>query len=365
MAGGTTFEVRFYMAGSHWPSNPFRYRGKGTLEVQDDFVFVRGRRQRSFRLPRQGEERLRMADIVNAYANGQDVWFDVLGVKENVTVGFSVADAATAKRIVALLPTRQTAAFRQEHEENEVFHDRIDYWSPSTPVIWGLLVANIGIFALMWYARQHYKAELAEPLRQLFALRPELAASLHAQQLVEWGSNYGRKTLTGEWWRLFTSMFLHGSIWHLGFNMLALWQVGCLTERVFGSARFVGLYVLAGLSGGVASLLWGLRRSIATVLWGVNEAAVSWNPHVNTVGASGAIFGVIGGLLAFLSRANSGVPPTVVTELRGSLLPFLLFSLWMGFIYPHTDNAAHIGGLVGGWLAGHLLARSIHLPAQH
>jgi rhomboid protease GluP len=91
---------------------------------------------------------------------------------------------------------------------------------------------------------------------------------------------------------------------------------------------------------------------------------VLWNPHVNSVGASGAIFGIIGGLLAFLGRPNSGVPPTVVSELRSSLVPFLLFSLWMGFVYPHTDNAAHIGGLIGGWLAGHLLARSIHLPEQ-
>ncbi|MGX4642906.1 rhomboid family intramembrane serine protease [Massilia sp. SYSU DXS3249] len=344
MPGSTLFDVRFYTAGRNWPSNPYRFRGKGTLAFEPDFVFVRGCEQRSFRLPKREEHRIRMADIVNAWSNGQDVWFDVLGVKGDVTVGFSVADADTAKRIVALLPARQTEAFVREHEENEVFHDRIDYWSPSTPVIWGLLAANIGIFALMWYARQHYQASLAGPLREFFALHPNVSAMLHAQQLVDWGSNLGRRTLGGEWWRLVSSMFLHGSIWHLGFNMLALWQVGRLTERIFGSARFIGLYLLAGVSGSIASVLW--------------------NPNVNSVGASGAIFGIIGGLLAFLGRPNSGVPPTVVSELRASLVPFLLFSLWMGFIYPHTDNAAHIGGLLGGWLAGHLLARSIHVPGQ-
>jgi rhomboid protease GluP len=345
MAGSSTsFDVRFYIAGRNWPSNPYRFRGKGTLEIGTDFVFVRGCSHRSFRLPRREEQRIRMVDIVNAWSNGQDVWFDVLGVKGDVTVGFSVADADTAARIVALLPQRQTEAFMREHEENAAFHDRIDYWSPSTPVIWGLLTANIGIFALMWLARQYYEAELVGPLRRLFALHPDADALLHSRQLVEWGSNLGRRTLNGEWWRLVTSMFLHGSIWHLGFNMLALWQVGRLTERIFGSTRFAGLYLLAGLSGSIASVLW--------------------NPKVNSVGASGAIFGIIGGLLAFLSRSNSGVPPTVVSELRSSLVPFLLFSLWMGFIYPHTDNAAHIGGLVGGWLAGHLLARSIHVPGQ-
>ncbi len=344
MGSSTVFAVRFYTAGAKWPSNPFRFRGEGSCEIEADFVFLRGASQRSFRLPRREEHKLRKVDIINAYANGQDVWFDVVGVKETVTVGFSVADRATAARIVALLPTRQSETFVREHEENEVFHDRIDYWSPSTPVIWGLLTANIGIFALMWLARQRYQAELVGPLRELFALQPNASAALHAFQLVDWGSNVGRLTRGGQWWRLVSSMFLHGSFWHLLFNMIALWQVGRLTERIFGSPRFVALYFLAGISGSIASVLW--------------------NPHVNSVGASGAIFGVIGGLLAFLGRANSGVPPTVVSELRSSLVPFLLFSLWMGFVYPHTDNAAHIGGLVGGWLAGHLLARSIHLPEQ-
>jgi membrane associated rhomboid family serine protease len=344
MTGSTLFDVRFYTAGAKWPTNPFRLRGQGTLEVQDDFVLVRGSSQRSFRMPRREEHRLRRVDIVNAYASGQDVRFDVIGVKETVTVGFSARDRETAARIVALLPMRQTEAFTREHEENEVFHDRIDYWSPSTPVIWGLLAANIGIFALMWLALKHFQSELVGPLRNLFTRQPNVAAILHAQQLVEWGSNLGRLTRGGQWWRLVSSMFLHGSIWHLGFNMLALWQVGRLTERIFGSTRFAALYLLAGVSGSLASVLW--------------------NPHVNSVGASGAIFGIIGGLLAFLGRPNTGVPPTVVSELRSSLLPFLLFSLWMGFVYPHTDNAAHIGGLVGGWLAGHLLARSIHLPEK-
>nr|WP_229425459.1 rhomboid family intramembrane serine protease [Massilia sp. Se16.2.3] len=216
MGVSARFDVRFYMAGSRWPTNPFRFRGPGTLEVQDDFVIVRGSRQRSFRLPQRCEERLRMADIVNAYDNGQDVWFDVLGVDEDVTVGFSVADAATAQRIVALLPARQTERFRQEHEENAVFHDRIDYWTPSTPVIWGLLAANVGLFALMWLARRHYEAALVGPMRRMFALYPAAAdASLQASLLRDWGANIGRLTLgQGEYWRLVSSMFLHGSIWH-------------------------------------------------------------------------------------------------------------------------------------------------------
>jgi rhomboid protease GluP len=250
-------------------------------------------------------------------------------VRETLTVGFSTADAQAAKAIAALLPARQTEEFAVAHAEREEFHDRIDYWSPSTPVTWTLLALNIGIFLLMWWQRR----SVVDP-----------AGVFESLQLVTWGSNVGRLTLGGEWWRLFTSMFLHGSLLHLGFNMLVLYQAGQLAERIFGSLRFTGLYLIAGLCGSLGSVLW--------------------NPHVNSVGASGALFGLVGGLLAFIRREHSGVPPTVVKDLQGSLLPFLLFNIVAGFIYPHTDNAAHIGGLAGGWLAGHLLARSLHVPNQ-
>jgi rhomboid protease GluP len=93
-------------------------------------------------------------------------------------------------------------------------------------------------------------------------------------------------------------------------------------------------------------------------------ASALWQPLGNSVGASGAIFGVIGGLLAFMRREDSGIPPSVVKELRASVAPFLLFSLTVGVVYPHTDNACHLGGLVGGFVAGHLLARSLHMPGQ-
>jgi rhomboid protease GluP len=329
MTGSELFEVRFHAGGANWPANPFRFRGKGQLLVEPDFVLVRGSSHRSFRFPKRQEHRLRKVDIVNVRLDARDLRFDVLGVKESITVGFSARDAQEAARIAALLPARQTEEFAVAHAEREEFHDRIDYWSPSTPVTWTLLALNIGIFLLMWWQRQG----VADP-RGVF----------ESLQLVQWGSNVGRLTTGGQWWRLFTSMFLHGSLLHLCFNMVVLYQAGQLAERIFGSLRFTGLYLIAGLCGSLASVLW--------------------NPFVNSVGASGALFGLVGGLLAFIRREHSGVPPTVVKDLQGSLLPFLMFNLWAGFIYPHTDNAAHIGGLVGGWLGGHLLARSLHVPSQ-
>ncbi|WP_296946034.1 rhomboid family intramembrane serine protease [uncultured Massilia sp.] len=340
-AGKAVVDVRFHRGGRGWPSNPYLFQGPGQVVLEADFVVLRGSSHRSFRFPRRAEHRLRKVDIVNARAEGEDVLFHAIEVDGSREVGFSAPDAATAQAIVAALPARWTPAFEVAYGEREAFHDRIDYWSPSTPVIWLLLAANVGIFALMWL-QLHSSA--AADLRTAIGRGSRADAIAHAVQLVKWGSNVGRLTLAGEWWRLVTAMFLHGSLLHLAFNMFALWQVGRLVERIFGSARFAALYLAAGVCGSVASVLW--------------------NPQVNSVGASGAVFGIIGGLLAFLRRKDSGVPPTVVADLRGSILPFLLFNLSAGFLYPHTDNAAHLGGLAGGWLAGHLLARSLHVPAH-
>jgi membrane associated rhomboid family serine protease len=365
------FDVRFYRGGPNWPSNPFRFQGEGQLVIEPDFLIVRGSVHRSFRFPRKESQRLRKVDIVNVRTAGEDLIFDVIGIDSMQEVGFSTADSGTAKAIAAALPARCTPEFEVAYAEREVFHDRIDYWSPSTPVIRTLLALNVAIFVLMWLERQGFNARWFKPLPgwdSAAALQGHVALwkqgltnvlggswgrdlppALLQQQLVKWGSNLPRLTLgAGEWWRLLSSAFVHGNLLHLAMNMFALWQAGQLVERIFGSARFAGLYLLAGLGGSLGSLLWGL---------------LTQHP-VNSVGASGAIFGIIGGLFAFIGREHSGVPPTVVRDLRGSLAPFLLFNIGAGFLYPHTDNAAHIGGLVGGWLAGHLLARSLHVPAQ-
>lgn len=375
-------EVRFYRGGPSWPSNPFGFQGPGQLTIEPDFLTLRGSCHRAFRFPKTEQQRLRMVDVVNVRTSGEDVIFDVVDVQDMREVGFSAADRDAAKAIAAALPTRCTSEYKMTaHVERQVFNDRIDYWSPSTPVIRTLLIANIAIFLLMWLERQGVGAPWFKPLPgwgsaaavqghlQLWkqgvlnvvgignwplalasftGFGPEIHPALLREQLVKWGSNLPRMTLgAGEWWRLLSSAFLHGNLVHLAMNMFALWQAGQLVERIFGSLRFAGLYLLAAIGGSLGSLLWGL---------------LSHHP-VNSVGASGAVFGIIGGLFAFIGREHSGVPPTVVRDLRSSLVPFLLFNIGAGFLYPHTDNAAHIGGLAAGWLAGHLLARSLHVPA--
>jgi membrane associated rhomboid family serine protease len=148
--------------------------------------------------------------------------------------------------------------------------------------------------------------------------------------LIHWGADFGPRTTAGEWWRLATSMFLHVGLLHIAFNMFAFMQIGPPIERLFGKAGFVLVYLAAGLSGGLSSL--------------------AWNPHLVSAGASGAIFGLYGALLGFLARHRHVLPPEILTGLTKGAIVFLGYNLVYGLASPNIDVAAHIGGLVGGFL---------------
>ncbi|MCB1956420.1 MAG: rhomboid family intramembrane serine protease [Rhodocyclaceae bacterium] len=154
--------------------------------------------------------------------------------------------------------------------------------------------------------------------------------------LIPWGGNDGAMTLTGEPWRLMTSVFLHGGLLHVGLNMLALYQAGNLVERMFGPVRFGVVYLASGL---LASLV-----------------SVWWRQDVVSVGASGAIFGVFGALLAFLVVHRARMPRQAYARLRTMTLSFVGYSLVIGLAIPGIDNAAHVGGLIGGVAVGWILA---------
>jgi membrane associated rhomboid family serine protease len=134
----------------------------------------------------------------------------------------------------------------------------------------------------------------------------------------------------GEWWRLITSAFLHGSILHLGFNMLLLYWIGGPIEDAIGRARFLILYFVSGLAGAAGALLLTDANSI-------------------TVGASGAIFGLLGAALVF-ERQGAHV-------LGGSALSIIVVNLVLTFAVPNISIGGHIGGLVGGVLGGLALSR--------
>jgi rhomboid protease GluP len=158
-------------------------------------------------------------------------------------------------------------------------------------------------------------------------------------ELLEYGANSGVSVLTGEWWRLLTSTFVHVGAIHLGMNMYVLWDAGRLMERVFGNAGFLVLYLAAGLCGSVAS--------------------VAWHPMVVSAGASGAVFGVYGGLLGFLLRQRASIPREVLQRLGRGGLVFVGLNMMIGLSVKGIDQAAHMGGLAGGFLGGLVLAHPL------
>ncbi|MFO0908362.1 MAG: rhomboid family intramembrane serine protease [Isosphaeraceae bacterium] len=172
----------------------------------------------------------------------------------------------------------------------------------------------------------------------LMVVRAGTAADPNAPSLFNWGGNSGVSVFLGrEYWRLLTGTFLHAGILHLAFNMWCLGRLGPLIERLYGYVGFALLYIASGIGGSLASA------------W--------WHPLVVGVGASGAIFGILGGLLAFLLVHRHGIPPSVFHSLRSAVVFFVGFNVLNGLAADQIDNAAHLGGLAGGLVAGILLSR--------
>lgn len=200
------------------------------------------------------------------------------------------------------------------------------------PLAWGVLR---GVF----WPRPGYRATPLLLWLNLLVYLAMIATGADAWQpagpdLVRWGSNFSPLT-PGQPWRLLSSCFLHGGAAHLLLNMASLVFLGLLTEGLVGSRRLLGVYLLSGVGGSLLSWWWHTQG-------------------LNSVGASGAIFGLYGLLLLTLMRR-----PTAFT--RSGRYTVLLFVLYLlasslaGGLQAHTtDNAAHVGGLLTGALAGML-----------
>jgi len=155
-------------------------------------------------------------------------------------------------------------------------------------------------------------------------------------QLVHWGANFGPRTLGAQPWRLLTGMFVHIGIIHILFNMWCLWTLGELAERLLGNVTFLILYLLSGVGGSILSL---------------------WlHPQLVSAGASGAIFGVAGGMVALLGLKKAQIPGAQMQQQFKSLLFFIGYNLLYG-MRGGIDNAAHLGGLVSGAALGALMPR--------
>jgi rhomboid protease GluP len=196
--------------------------------------------------------------------------------------------------------------------------------------------------ALLWPAGSFFITPLLLDLNLLIYVLLALAAANplapSGEELVRWGSNFSPLTLHGQPWRLLTSCFLHGGVAHLLLNGLGLLFLGSLLEPLLGRWRLLGGFLVCGIGGSLASLWW-------------NSAGV------NSVGASGAIFGLYGLLLALL--LTRAVP--FGRSQRRTLLWFVFYFMLNGLVGgpgANIDHAAHLGGLFTGLLAGAILGRT-------
>ena len=152
--------------------------------------------------------------------------------------------------------------------------------------------------------------------------------------LLVFGANVDTLTKNGDYYRLFTSMFLHIGILHLLCNMYSLYIIGKEVENVFGKVKYLIIYLLSGIAGSILSL--------------------AFNHNTICAGASGAIFGLLGALLYFGYYYRTYLGAT----LTRSIIPVIVLNLIIGFTSSGIDNAAHIGGLVGGIL----IAMAVGVP---
>ncbi|WP_285768914.1 rhomboid family intramembrane serine protease [Peribacillus sp. SI8-4] len=167
----------------------------------------------------------------------------------------------------------------------------------------------------------------------VFILMEFNGGSTNSMNLIEFGAKYSPLIIQGEWWRFFSPMIVHIGFLHLLMNTFSLYLIGAEVERIYGNVRFLFIYVFAGFAGTLGSFIL--------------------TPNLSA-GASGAIFGCFGALLYF----GIVYPKLFMRSMGSSVIVLIIINLIYGFSVSGIDNAGHIGGLIGGFLA----AGVVHLP---
>lgn len=158
-----------------------------------------------------------------------------------------------------------------------------------------------------------------------------VTGGFEGQNLFKWGANYGPATLSGQYWRLVTAGFIHAGFLHVAFNMWCLWSLGQLSEQIFGRWQTFLIYLLTGVGGSLLS--------------------IAYEPTRLEVGASGAIFGIAGAVLAGLKFGNVSISAWQRRSAISSLVTFVAFNFYLGQ-FGNTDNMCHLGGFVSGLIIG-------------
>lgn len=293
------------------------FEGKGTVQIGDTSVTIRTSVSRLFGEALRSELTLRREDIYNVRVNQKLVQFDLLnGPGELEPVILRLDNREDAASLAAALPDQTTRTYATGLRAESLFLAQMQERTPYVWATWTIVAINSLVFVVMVASGAGL-------------LRVNPGAAIAA------GSNFGPDTQGGQWWRLLSAVFIHFGLVHIVFNMLVLVQNGRLAERVYGSVRFIAIYLFAGILGSEVSLLW--------------------HPGVNSAGASGAIFGVIGAVLAWLVHHRDTVPRGLYVKHFRVTGSFVVYTLVVGFTHAGVDNGAHLGGLLGGFLLGLLL----------
>ena len=190
---------------------------------------------------------------------------------------------------------------------------------------WWLLALNV----LLWVAAKFYGMWLGD--------EGLASAYFNAEQLVFFtGMKVNEAIVAGDWWRLVSSQFVHLDMLHLLFNGYGIFVLGRFLERCYGIRRMLVMYLASGTVGALASFL-------------INPSPAG--------GASGAVYGLVGGAVVFGVKYRTSLPPQLSRALTIGLGPWILLSLAIGFIDTiPMDNAAHVGGLFTGAVVATMMA---------
>jgi membrane associated rhomboid family serine protease len=184
----------------------------------------------------------------------------------------------------------------------------------NAPITKALIAINLAIYLIT--AVQG--TGLSNPGGALLSRFILVGSNVHGRFFVP----YGDLAHDHQWYRLVTAMFLHASILHIAFNMYALWVIGRPVEQYLGTARYVGLYFVSGLAGSAGALLQ--------------------SPFTPVLGASGAIFGILGAMMVLEWQ--------ITGSLAGQAAALVAINLGLSFVIPGISWGSHVGGLIGGIL---------------
>lgn len=250
--------------------------------------------------------------------------FDLMGRnKKNITSVLAAFEKAKTratdaeimewKQKIEQLKEDTVKAVEIEQKQAEEVDKVMNFSKSNLYITYGIIAINVLVFVLM----------VAQGISLI---------SPTGIDIIRWGANFSPLTLSGDWWRLLSCVFVHIGIIHLLFNMYALYMVGVYLEPLLGKKRYITAYLCTGIFASLVSLWWH-------------------DKPIASAGASGAIFGMYGVFLALLSTKL--IPKQIRQSLLQSIGIFVVYNLIYG-VKSGIDNAAHAGGLISGLVIGYL-----------